>query len=107
MDYDFLIFGSSGRTNYFSEFSKEREKAQKRGDFRKNRERSQLDEDFKGYLAWIQQAIGTFGFSVQEIEVGPFYDILLQKRKKKKELKPRKQVSVFYCIQFFFPVLPF
>ena len=40
----------------FSEFSKEREKAKARGDFKKLREKQQLDEDLKGYLEWITQA---------------------------------------------------
>ena len=39
-----------------SEFSKEREKAKARGDFKKLRERQQFDEDLKGYLEWITQA---------------------------------------------------
>jgi len=38
------------------EFSKAREKARARGDFKKLRERQQLDEDLKGYLEWITQA---------------------------------------------------
>jgi len=40
----------------FSEFSKEREKAKARGDFKKLREQQQFDEDLKGYLEWITQA---------------------------------------------------
>jgi len=40
----------------FSEFSKEREKAKARGDFKKLREKQQFDEDLKGYLEWITQA---------------------------------------------------
>ena len=39
-----------------SEFSKEREKAKARGDFKKLREKQQFDEDLKGYLEWITQA---------------------------------------------------
>ena len=38
------------------EFSKEREKAKARGDFIKIREKQQMEEDFKGYLAWITRA---------------------------------------------------
>ena len=38
------------------EFSKEREKAKARGDFKKLREKQQFDEDLKGYLEWITQA---------------------------------------------------
>jgi len=41
---------------FISEFSKEREKAKARGDFKKLRERQQFDEDLKGYLEWITQA---------------------------------------------------
>lgn len=40
----------------FREFSKEREKAKARGDFKKLREKQQFDEDLKGYLEWITQA---------------------------------------------------
>ena len=35
------------------EFSKEREKAQSRGDFQKQRAKEQLEEDLKGYMEWI------------------------------------------------------
>ena len=38
------------------EFSKEREKAKARGDFKKLREKQQIEEDLKGYLEWITQA---------------------------------------------------
>ncbi|GAB6020081.1 Voltage-dependent calcium channel type D subunit alpha-1 [Chamberlinius hualienensis] len=38
------------------EFSKEREKAKNRGDFRKLREKHQMEEDLRGYLDWITQA---------------------------------------------------
>ena len=39
-----------------SEFSKEREKAQSRGDFQRQRRKVQMEEDLKGYLDWIVQA---------------------------------------------------
>jgi len=39
-----------------SEFSKEREKAKARGDFKKLREKQQMEEDLKGYLDWITKA---------------------------------------------------
>ena len=39
-----------------SEFSKEREKAKARGDFRKLREKQQIEEDLRGYLEWITHA---------------------------------------------------
>lgn len=38
------------------EFSKEREKANARGEFQKLREKQQTDEDMKGYMDWITQA---------------------------------------------------
>lgn len=38
------------------EFSKEREKAQARGDFMKLRKKQQIEEDLKGYLDWILAA---------------------------------------------------
>eukprot|EP00091_Calanus_sinicus_P006303 TRINITY_DN16909_c0_g1_i1.p1 TRINITY_DN16909_c0_g1~~TRINITY_DN16909_c0_g1_i1.p1 ORF type:complete len:148 (-),score=37.36 TRINITY_DN16909_c0_g1_i1:188-631(-) len=38
------------------EFSKEREKAQSRGDFQKLRAKQQMDEDLQGYLDWISKA---------------------------------------------------
>uniref|UniRef100_A0A6Q2Z697 Voltage-dependent L-type calcium channel subunit alpha n=1 Tax=Esox lucius TaxID=8010 RepID=A0A6Q2Z697_ESOLU len=37
-------------------FSKEREKAQARGDFQKLREKQQMEEDLSGYMDWITQA---------------------------------------------------
>jgi hypothetical protein len=40
----------------FREFSKEREKAQSRGDFRKLKERIQMEEDLEGYMEWLAQA---------------------------------------------------
>ena len=42
--------------SFVSEFSKEREKAKARGDFRKLREKQQMEEDLKGYLEWITHA---------------------------------------------------
>ena len=41
---------------FYSEFSKEREKAKARGDFHKLREKQQIEEDLRGYLDWITQA---------------------------------------------------
>ena len=38
------------------EFTKEREKAKARGDFRKLREKQQIEEDLRGYLEWITHA---------------------------------------------------
>ena len=37
------------------EFSKEREKAQSRGDFQKLRAKMQMDEDLQGYMDWISR----------------------------------------------------
>lgn len=39
-----------------SEFTKEREKSSRSGEYQKLRERQQLDEDLKGYMEWITQA---------------------------------------------------
>jgi len=39
-----------------SEFSKEREKARARGDFKKLRDQKRLEEELKGYLEWITHA---------------------------------------------------
>jgi len=49
----------------WSEFSKEREKAKARGDFKKLREKQQMEEDLKGYLDWITKAgrIGLLKFT--------------------------------------------
>ena len=38
------------------EFSKEKEKAQSRGDFQRLRAQQQLEEDLQGYIDWITQA---------------------------------------------------
>jgi len=38
------------------EFSKEKEKAQSRGDFQKLRAKQQMEEDLQGYVDWITQA---------------------------------------------------
>ena len=40
----------------FREFSKEREKAHSRGEFKKFREKQQIEEDVRGYLDWISRA---------------------------------------------------
>lgn len=39
-----------------SEFSKEREKARQRGDFKKNRDQEIFDREIKGYSEWITHA---------------------------------------------------
>lgn len=39
-----------------SEFTKEREKSSRSGEYQKLRERQQFDEDLKGYMEWITQA---------------------------------------------------
>ena len=41
---------------YNREFSKEREKAQSRGDFQKLRQKKQMEEDLEGYMDWLTQA---------------------------------------------------
>ena len=41
------------------EFSKEREKAQSRGDFQKLRARQQMEEDLQGYMDWISRVSKT------------------------------------------------
>lgn len=38
------------------EFSKEREKAKKRGDLQKLKEKRQIEEAYKNYMLWIRQA---------------------------------------------------
>ena len=38
------------------EFSKEKEKAQSRGDFQRLRAAQQMEEDLQGYVDWITQA---------------------------------------------------
>ena len=40
----------------FREFSKEKEKAQSRGDFQRLRAKQQMEEDLQGYVDWITQA---------------------------------------------------
>ena len=44
----------------FREFSKEREKAQSRGDFQKLKMKQQMDEDLQGYLDWISKVCSAF-----------------------------------------------
>jgi len=39
-----------------SEFSKERERARVRGDFKKKRDEERLKEELNGYLEWITHA---------------------------------------------------
>jgi len=39
-----------------SEFSKEREKAKSRGDFKKLRDQQIFETNFKGYMEWITHA---------------------------------------------------
>jgi hypothetical protein len=41
--------------SFSREFSKEREKAQSRGDFQKLRAKQQMDEDLQGYMDWISK----------------------------------------------------
>lgn len=40
----------------FSEFAKEKARAQKSGEFQKLREKQQIDEAYHGYLDWIARA---------------------------------------------------
>jgi len=40
----------------YREFSKEREKAQARGDFKKIRDKKLFEEELKGYMDWITHA---------------------------------------------------
>ena len=40
----------------FREFSKEKEKAESRGDFQKLRQKKQMEEDLEGYMDWLTQA---------------------------------------------------
>ena len=39
------------------EFSKEKEKAQSRGDFQRLRAQQQMEEDLQGYIDWITQVL--------------------------------------------------
>jgi hypothetical protein len=41
---------------FLREFSKEKEKAQSRGDFQRLRAKQQMEEDLQGYVDWITQA---------------------------------------------------
>jgi hypothetical protein len=51
------------------EFSKEREKAKKRGDLQKLKEKKQIEDAYKNYLSWIRQAeIGAGGDEDEEEE---------------------------------------
>ena len=43
-------------SSLFREFSKEKEKAQSRGDFQRLRAKQQMEEDLQGYVDWITQA---------------------------------------------------
>ena len=40
----------------FREFSKEKEKAESRGDFQKLRQKKQMEEDLEGYMNWLTVA---------------------------------------------------
>lgn len=44
----------------YSEFAKERDKVEKRREFKKLRENQKIERDFLGYLEWIGRA-GQFG----------------------------------------------
>ena len=50
------------------EFSKEREKAQSRGDFQKLRARQQMEEDLQGYMDWISRVWTSLGLLTRFIE---------------------------------------
>ena len=47
---------SSSSFDLLREFSKEKEKAQSRGDFQRLRAKQQMEEDLQGYVDWITQA---------------------------------------------------
>ena len=53
--YNYL-FGMNIYLYWNREFSKEREKAQSRGDFQKLRQKKQMEEDLEGYMDWLTQA---------------------------------------------------
>ena len=40
----------------YREFSKEKEKAESRGDFQRLRQKKQMEEDLEGYMDWLTQA---------------------------------------------------
>ena len=46
------------------EFSKEKEKAESRGDFQKLRAKKQMEEDMEGYMDWLTQAEEMASFSL-------------------------------------------
>lgn len=54
--YAFLSFFQHIIFTHKREFSKEREKAQSRGDFQRQRRKIQMEEDLKNYLDWILMA---------------------------------------------------
>ena len=41
---------------FIREFSKEKEKAESRGDFQKLRQKKQMEEDLQGYMDWLTLA---------------------------------------------------
>ena len=51
-----VLFISSSSFDLLREFSKEKEKAQSRGDFQRLRAKQQMEEDLQGYVDWITQA---------------------------------------------------
>lgn len=69
------------------EFSKEREKAKARGDFRKLREKQQIEEDLRGYLEWITHA----------------EDLDLEEKDDKKESDGRRLSSIPPCVSMCSP----
>jgi len=70
--YYFLFLIYYHLRSLFREFSKEREKAQSRGDFRKLKERKQMEEDLEGYMEWLAQAedLEPNGFGGKETHSG-------------------------------------
>ena len=51
-----VLFLTSSSFDLLREFSKEKEKAQSRGDFQRLRAKQQMEEDLQGYVDWITQA---------------------------------------------------
>ena len=67
----------------FREFSKEREKAQSRGDFQRQRRKIQMEEDLAGYLEWITIAedVPNTGFGKSDMPGAKSLNVAVGKHK--------------------------
>ena len=65
----------------YREFSKEKEKAESRGDFQKLRQKKQMEEDMEGYMDWLTQAEELDHFALQNAPAGQSLKVDVGKHK--------------------------